>query len=379
VYKEHVKPLEPGCERPGSGCGGLHELTKMKYFEQNKKEVISFLESFLQAKKNEFAGVNRWGTNTIDKILPFIKTGKMLRSGLVSLGYRMNGKKRASAAIPAAAAAECIQAALLIHDDIIDRDRLRRGLPSVHYQYVVEGERKKADDPGHFGEGMGICVGDIGFFLAFELLSDMKAGKERKQKVLHLWAKELSYVGLAQMQDLYFGSTSSNISEDEILSLYLYKTARYSFTVPLVSGCILGGGDETLQNKLDDCGESLGLLFQLRDDELGLFGTEAEMGKPVGSDIRENKKTLYHYYLFQRASSRDRKRLARIFGQEQLAAEEIEEVKDMLEVYRISSTVRDKMLNLSKRARNQIKNLEVGFSEKQVLFELLDYILERNK
>ncbi len=351
----------------------------MKYFEQNKKAVTAFLENFLEAKKHEFAGVNRWGSDTIDKILPFIKTGKMLRSGLVSLGYRLNEKKSASLAIPAAAAAECIQAALLIHDDIIDRDRLRRGLPSVHFQYVVEGERNKADDPGHFGEGMGICVGDIGFFLAFELLSGMKARRDRKQKVLHLWAKELSYVGLAQMQDLYFGSASSEISEDEILSLYRFKTARYSFTVPLVSGCILSGGDESLQNQLDDCGESLGLLFQLRDDELGLFGTEAVMGKPVGSDIRENKKTLYQYYLFQRAGRRDRERLTRIFGQEVIAPEEIEEVKDMLEVYRISSSVREKMWNLSQRARNQIDNLEVGLSEKQVLFELLDYILERKK
>ncbi len=351
----------------------------MNFFEQNKKQVSSFLDNYLQAKKNEFSCVNRWGADTIDKILPFIKTGKMLRSGLVSLGYRLNGNNRSSMAIPAAAAAECIQAALLIHDDIIDRDRLRRGLPSVHFQYVKEGEFNKADDPGHFGEGMGICVGDIGFFLAFELLSKMKVRRERKQEVLHLWAKELSYVGLAQMQDLYFGSVSSEISEDEILSLYRYKTARYSFSVPLVSGCILSAGDESLQKKLDDCGESLGLLFQLRDDELGLFGSETEMGKPVGSDIRENKKTLYQYYLFQRADRLDRERLTRIFGQEALTPEEIEAVKNMLEVYQISSSVRDKMWNLSHRARNQIENLDVNLSEKQVLFELLDYILERKK
>ncbi len=351
----------------------------MKYFEKNKSTVISFLETYLESRKSEFARVNQWGPDIIDKILPFIKTGKMLRSGLVSLGYRMTGSKRPSVAIPAAAAVECIQTALLIHDDIIDRDQLRRGLPAVHYQYVVQAEHKKTEDPGHFGEGMGICVGDIGFFLAFELLSGMKARKDRKQEVLHLWAKELSYVGLAQMQDLYLGSAPSDISEDEILSLYLHKTARYSFSVPLLSGCILGGGHASLQTKLDACGESLGLLFQMRDDELGLFGTETELGKPVGSDIRENKKTLYRFYLFQKVNIQDRKRLSHIFGRDDLTPEDLQEVRDMLEVYQITAAVKKKMRHLSGRARRQIDSLEVNTPEKQVLWDLLEYIQARTK
>ena len=70
-----------------------------------------------------------------------------------------------------------------------------------------------------------------------------------------------------------------------------YKTGRYSFSLPLLAGAMLADAPAELRGKLETFGESIGLLFQIRDDELGLFGDERELGKPVGSDVREGKKT----------------------------------------------------------------------------------------
>jgi geranylgeranyl diphosphate synthase type I len=351
----------------------------MRYFEQNKTEVSAFIDSFLISKKREFEAINRWGGDVIEKLRPYVKTGKMIRSGLVRLGYRMCGRRKLSTVTPAAAAVEFIQTALLIHDDIIDNDALRRGLPAVHTQYGDQGAAEAVVDYRRFGQGMGICVGDIGFFLAFELLSALKAGCARRQKVVELWARELSRVGLAQMQDLYFGVADVSLTQDDILDLYLYKTARYSFSMPLLTGGHLGGGTPELLSGLNTCGEHLGLLFQLKDDELGLYGTEPELGKPVGSDIREYKKTPFTFFLFQEASPRDRRRLGEIFGRESLTLGMIEEVRAMLEAYGIKAKVGEMMRDLSLRAETEIEKLPVRPKDQQVLFELLEYIVARER
>lgn len=347
----------------------------MTFFDRNKEKVIAFIETYLEAKRKEFAAVNRWGEDVVTKFGPYIQTGKMLRSGLVALGYRISGRRRTSRVLPAAAAVEFIQAALLIHDDIIDRDTLRRGLPAVHAQYAAQGNH--IQDPDHFGAGMGICVGDIGFFLAFELLSGMGGSQKSKQAVLNLWARELSFVGLGQMQDFYLGVTEAAAEEEDILSLYRFKTARYSFSVPLLTGAILGGAQPSVLSSLESCGDSLGLLFQLRDDELGLFGDEKELGKPVGSDIRENKKTLFHLYLFQRAEPGDRRRLERMFGNPALTKDQVEEVRALVMKYKVRDLVHGRMDRLSRETARWIEDLETEPEHRQVLRDLLRYIEER--
>ncbi len=349
----------------------------MTFFIQSKKQVIPFIESYLDAKQKEFRRVNRWGADIVTKMRPFMRTGKMLRSGLVILGYRLSGKTSTTRILPAAAAVEFIQTALLIHDDIIDQDKLRRGGPALHAQYITQASGEGTKDPEHFGTGMGICVGDIGFFLAFELLSGMPVSPRRKQAVLELWARELSFVGLGQMQDFYLGVTQAAASEKDILSLYRFKTARYSFSIPLLSGAVLGGGESRLLQTLERCGESLGLIFQLRDDELSLYGNQDELGKPVGSDIRENKKTLFHTYLFQKAEPRDRRRLQRIFGNRSLTGGQVREVLDLIERYKIRDAVRARMDRLSRRTARLIQALEAAPEGKQVLMDLLKYVGER--
>jgi len=327
----------------------------------------------------DFSRVNHWGEDAIQRLTPFVKSGKMLRSGLVCLGYKMCGRKVSSVIIPAATAVEFFQAALLIHDDIIDRDNFRRGLPSLFYQYAQRGEEEGLSDPTHFGEGMGICLGDIAFFLAFELFSELKAPKSIKEEIICLWSRELCYVGLAQMQDLYFGETTVEIAAEDILKLFHYKTARYSFSVPLKTGAILGGAKPSLLSGLERCGHGLGLLFQLKDDELGLYGTEKEIGKPVGSDLRECKKTLHYYYLSERASAKDRARFEIICGNDDLSLGMVQEVRDMMAKYEIDGCVHQKMSDLAEQIQKEIDGLDIPETSCHILNALLEYSMKRRK
>jgi len=318
----------------------------VEFFKEQRKKVKAYLDVFLEGKKKDFSRVNLWGEDAVQRLTPFIRSGKMLRSGLVCLGYKMCGRNVTSVVLPAAAAVEFFQT---------------------------------LGDPTHFGEGMAICLGDISFFLAFELFSNLKISKSAKEKIILLWSRELCYVGLAQMQDMYFGETSKKIIAEDILQLFHYKTARYSFSVPLQTGAMLGGAKPRLLSGLERCGHGLGLLFQLKDDELGLYGSEKEIGKPVGSDLRECKKTLHYYYLSENASARDRARFEKIWGNDDLSLDMVIEVRDMMAKYDIDSIIHQKMSELAEQVRKEIRELDIPPNSRRILESLLEYSLKRKK
>ncbi|NOR14367.1 MAG: hypothetical protein GQ544_01550 [Candidatus Aminicenantes bacterium] len=351
----------------------------MEFFNRQKEEIAAFISDFLQQKQQEFAQVNPWGQDVVKRLVPFIGSGKMLRGGLVNYGSLIGKGEVSPSVFPAAAAVELIQAALLIHDDIIDRDKSRRGYPSLYYQYVVLGEDQGMSEADHFGQGMGICMGDIGFFLAFELFSRLVHESAVKERIIHLWSQELCYVGLAQMQDLYYGETSSEITEQEILNLYRYKTARYSFSLPLMTGAILEGADQRLLGSLEKCGIDFGLLFQLKDDELGLYGSEEEIGKPIGSDIRECKKTLHSHFLHKLASSDDLERYAEISKSKDFSPGLMHEVRNMLKKYGIDEIIHGRMRALQVKIEKEIQELDVQERQRTILYQLLDYSQNRSK
>jgi len=351
----------------------------MEFFKSQRVAIAAFLDSFLQEKSREFSSVNRWGSDSVERLAPFVMSGKMLRGGLVCLGYLMGRGKMESIAIPAAGAVEFLQTALLIHDDIIDRDTYRRGRPSIFYQYARRGADEGIGDPTHFGECMALCLGDIGFFLAFEIFSNLKAGRSAKERLIRLWSQELCFVGLAQMQDLYFGVTGQNIKAEDILQLYHFKTARYSFSLPLQTGAVLGGGKTALLAGLERCGHAFGLLFQLKDDELGLYGSEEELGKPVGSDLRECKKTLHYHYLCQKACAEDREKFEEICGSRELSLEMVKEVRDMMAEYGIDEIIHSTMNELENEILKEIEALKTGPESRRILSELLEYSRKRIK
>lgn len=219
----------------------------------------------------------------------------MIRGSLVLLGYALFSSHSTEHVIDAGCAMEFFQSGLLIHDDIMDCDETRRGSPTMHVQYRTDCHLSGSRKPQHGGEALAICSGDICFFLGQECFSKSLlhlVSVKAASRLISFSASELAKVGFAQMQDVRWGLNSSTPSESEVNNMYRYKTARYTFSMPLVTGALFAGADQDL-NLLETFGESLGIAFQLKDDDLGLFGNEQELGKPTGSDIREGKKTLF--------------------------------------------------------------------------------------
>jgi geranylgeranyl diphosphate synthase type I len=349
------------------------------YIGKTRQRLLADLDRFLSAKRKAVSGLRPWGNDVVRRLMAFTRKGKMIRGGLVSLGCEMAGGKVLPAAIRAGTAFELIQSGLLIHDDIMDRDARRRGAPSIHEQYARLAERSGIRDPAHFGTSMAICAGEIAIFLAFEALAGLPGIRKRAAAVQGLFAAEFGLVGLGQMRDIQTGSTARPLGEREVLNLYRYKTARYSFALPLAAGWTLAGGRASVRFKLEGLGEDIGLVFQVKDDELGLFGDEKLLGKPVGSDIRQGKKTLYYLRLIDRAAGPDRDMVGAVFGRPEASEADVLRVRDLAARLGVREDVRRIMERLASRASKAIRELPVDEKYRQILRSLLDYSLSRRK
>ena len=159
--------------------------------------------------------------------------------------------------------------------------------------------------------------------------------------------------------------------------MYRGKTARYSFSLPLATGALLAGRPD-LRDSLFEIGELAGLAFQVRDDELGLFGDQALTGKSVVSDIREGKKTLYRARLMARAEEGDRRRLAAIYGSPAAGEPEAAFVRERLESSGLRAEIAVWRDGLARRAQDLASSMKgADPAGVAVLGDLIDYLVAR--
>ena len=349
------------------------------YMKAVKDELVRCLETSFAALEPDYADVNAWGKDTLKRLLDYTCGGKMLRGCLVGFTHDMYSGGCHGAAVAAGAAMELFQSAFLVHDDIMDRDEVRRGKPAVHAQYAALARGEGLADPLHMGESLGICAGDLAIFIAFDILSRLDAQARVKAQLAARFCRELQYVGLAQMADVWQGAQAGGAALDDILALYRCKTGRYTFSLPFAAGLILAGQEEKRVEHFVLLGEKLGILFQIKDDELGLWADEKELGKPVGSDITENKKTLYREILFARADEKTREKLAAIFGNPRPTEEDIAFVREKMESLGARGEVAEKARILHGEASALIDALPPAGVWTDRLRQLLEYNMSRGK
>ncbi|MCX7881808.1 MAG: polyprenyl synthetase family protein [Brevinematales bacterium] len=349
----------------------------MKFLETYRFKIKESLSEFFDHKVPHLYPVNRWGKDVIERLKEFSLSGKMIRGGLILFAEEMFRGSFSDNALTAAVSMELFQTGLLIHDDIMDQDTTRRGKTTIFYQYAELAKQMNVREFYHFGESMGICVGDIAFFLGFENLASLDTTPTLQNKIYQIFSREMSFVGLGQMQDVYYSITDQDLSENAILSIYLYKTSRYTFSLPLMIGALLGKANKHTLACLETIGENLGLIFQIKDDELGLFGDESVTGKPVGSDIQENKKTLYFWYLWKYTTPEEKAKLQTIFGSPTLTHEHLGYVHGLIEKYGIHENISQKQRALAQLVEEEISSLPVEETYKTSLREILTYNLQR--
>lgn len=350
-----------------------------KFFIKNRiilqKEIIKIINTQKSAAVKDYP----WSTDALTRLEKFALNGKMIRGLLVVLAAGSKSKSIKNDAIKIGAALELMHAGFLIHDDIMDRDVLRRGKPTMHRQYKEIGKIADSKEALHYGESMASCVAIISYYLGMGVFGTLE-NKKVTSDLINLFGFEMSLVGFGQMDDIHT-ALSKTVDEESCLRVYQQKTGRYTFGVPLSAGIIISSRKSKMpMSKLHSLVSSLGIIFQLRDDFLGVFGSSDKTGKSVGGDIREKKKTWIYFKLLQVASRADKKKIEDLYNQsKQLNISQQKLVFDLMIKYDMQAVVNKE---LSRRRIITIKALDKLLFDKEqkaVFGELIDYLTVREK
>lgn len=345
-----------------------------------RDEIAAELSRQLSRVLGKFRSVNTFSGQLEERLNDYALRGKLIRGSLVPFCYDLlegDGiDRRALSSV--GASLELLQSMLLIHDDIMDQDDIRRGRPAIHSQYQSDGRELALSDPGHYGISQGICVGDVSAFTAFGLLSAIELEPLLKADLLRFVSDEMILVGIAQMQDVHHGVLPpSRVDYEAVETMYRYKTGRYTFSLPLSLGALLAGRDRNFREGLEGIGELLGIIFQIVDDGIGLFSDEQTSGKPSGSDLREGKKTVYMQLLLQSLQGDEQQRLESLLGNISEDSE-VEWIMGRLRRSGIPARVEARLGELADQCRLAISGIagrEPGLA--RGLGVLLDYNLSR--
>ncbi|QGU05017.1 polyprenyl synthetase family protein [Corynebacterium comes] len=269
------------------------------------------LSRFVTARRSQVSAIGAPVTEAVSHLEDFVLGGgKRIRplyvwAGFVGGGGFDNSTEDPAAVLRAAASLEFIQACALIHDDIIDSSDTRRGNPTVHR--AVEAAHRTnnwSGDPAHFGESVAILVGDLALVWAEDMLQDSGLSVEALQRAREPWRAMRTEVLGGQLLDISLEATAE---EDISLadSVNRFKTAAYTIERPLHLGAAIAGADQITIDAFRGYGRDIGIAFQLRDDQLGVYGDPAVTGKPAGDDLREGKRTVLLATALKLADDRD--------------------------------------------------------------------------
>ncbi len=337
------------------------------------KELYSFLEEKVAVQEDPF------NKRVVEDIYRFAKAGgKRVRPTLVVAGYLGAGGEEVSKAVKASIAYELLHVYLLIHDDVMDRDELRRGQPTVWKSFMdhyVNGPVSR-----HEAEALAMLAGDLAETYATEAL--IRAGFDAETAV---WAvKEIHEIaertGYGQVLDMSLEiQPIENVREEDVMRVYLLKTAKYSVEGPLRLGAKLAGAEEDILKAYRDFAIPVGIVYQIQDDIIGVFGDEKKTGKPVGSDIREGKRTLLIVKAYENATESQRKIIRAVLGRESATPEEIDMVKEIIVETGSLDYSREMMERLVREGIDAIQKSKVRDDIKEFLTEMAEYFVKREK
>ena len=360
-----------------------NRLMKLKeYLALRRTHLADYLEKFISDEEKR-AG-NQLSDVALERLAEFSTKGKMLRGIFVMLGYEMfsplsekehitsDQKYAHEDVLHVAVAMELSHAAILIHDDIMDNDRTRRGDTTMFAHYAEDAAKHNIENTDEYGKSMAMIVADAGLFLTYELLGDVSVDGEIRSRIMKKYSSEMLKICLGQFMDYHFGKTPQERSSDEIQRMYQLKTGSYTFTLPLMLGAYMAGKVDEELTHLEEISAHLGEVFQMKDDELGIFGDSTQTGKPVGADIAENKKTLFRAALFDAATNVEKRDLENIFGQS-LTDENVKYVQKLLEKYDIRENMQKRVDRHSEAAHFLLSNLSLSEEYSSLFKELIDY------
>ncbi len=284
----------------------------MNYSTNLLGQVQANLDSFCQKQRTDFEAISTDLIPVVDYTQSLLQGGKRFRALFCYWAWRaclndssyhqseqeIQDSEQAIAGI--AASLEMFHAAALVHDDLLDQSDTRRGAPAIHKRFeTLHKEKSWAGAPERFGVAGSVLVGDLMLGWSSEIFGNALLHSPNRE-IESACRDEFSLMRVEVMAGQYLDVLEENAAATRPVSegvgraekVILYKTAKYSIEAPLRIGAAFAGADPAKLSQFTQFGIPLGIVFQLRDDILGVFGDPSVTGKPAGDDLREGKRTV---------------------------------------------------------------------------------------
>src|SRR6202051_2929550 len=322
----------------------------------NGKEIFDLLHDDLAALEGEFGQDTVSEVQVITEIGEYLRNGggKRIRPALLFLSTKLFDYE-GRGAVKLGAVVEIIHTATLVHDDIIDEAKTRRGRPAANTQW---------------GNSKCVLAGDWLYMQAFKI-----AVQERNFRILDTLielTQQMVEGELLQMEKL-----GKLISLDEYFDLIFRKTACL-FSVCMRLGAILGGATPEQEDQVGQYGRDLGMAFQIVDDVLDLTASESVLGKPVASDLREGKVTMAVIHALERCTPRERGMIETVVQERAFDRVTHREIISILERYGSLEAATARALQDATLARNAICSFPDS-EFKRALLWAPDFVVAREK
>ncbi len=356
----------------------------LKYYLSVKDKFVLKMEDYNDLFVKGYS--NKFLEEALEQFTSSNKGGKFLRGCLIALGYQSFDNDD-DKYLPLGIALELFQTSILIHDDIIDKADKRRGLDTipVKYQKIYENPIK---DEKHFDEkrndisnSMALCLGDLGFYLALQIIVKNYRNNENLDRVLEYYNDVAIKTCEGEMVDVilpfyeeFYGEEDD--LESHVMEIYKLKTAWYTVVGPYCLGAILGGCNEENVHKLEDALINLGVAFQIKDDLLGIYGDEKHIGKSVTSDVSEYKQTILYAYA---VNTKYRDELLNYYGKN-ISIKEMDKVKEIFDKSGAREYANKTMDKLFKDSFKDILDLDfLSTDKKKLLLGFAEFLKVRSK
>jgi len=321
-------------------------------------DILSIVSSDIQQVEDELESNIQSPIPLVYEISKYLlgSGGKRLRPAVLLLASGACGRTSGIERIYAAAALELIHTATLLHDDVVDDAKLRRGKPSSN---IVWGNKPT------------VLVGD--FMLARALGLIQACGDLDLIKAVTDAAAKLAE---GQVLEVMNANNMLEMTEEICFGIIENKTASLLESCGSV-GAILAGVEDEVRRSVGLYGFNIGIAFQLTDDALDYTSTEEEFGKGVGQDLIEGKMTLPLYYSIEKASKQERSKVDEILaGEDLFSDEEISFVRGIVDKYNGVKITNDMAESYVDKAKDSISSLDES-EYKNSLNSLAEYIVER--
>jgi len=331
-----------------------------------KKEISIHINQYIQTLDKKYC-LKKQAPVLFSGIKDFLsRKSKKARSILFVLAYQAYAKKKIRNLYNTALSIELLHNSMLIHDDIIDKSPLRNSALSMHS--IFDNYLKKYKNLKFTGQDLAILTGDFMYALAIDVFLSTDAPGNNKENVLKQFTQAALYSAYGEFIELIYSVKGlAQLKKKDIYRIYDYKTAYYTFCLPLTAGAILAGANKQEVNRINKYGLYMGRAFQIKDDISDIAGDERKTQKTSFSDLKSAKRTILIWHAYNKSTGQDKKTLKLILDKKNITTTDINRMRRIISDCNSLAYAKKEIQTLIKKGRQISRSFSMPVKKISIL------------